>query len=151
MNHFMMQTRLGPIEIKDDGAAITALRFVQKSEAPGAQTPLQVLAAEQIEEYLNGRRQGFDLPLAPKGTAFQQAVWQALLNIPYGETRSYGQLAALLGRPKAARAVGGANGRNPIALIIPCHRVIETSGGLGGYAYGVPIKRELLGLEGRKP
>ncbi|MDR2514229.1 MAG: methylated-DNA--[protein]-cysteine S-methyltransferase [Christensenellaceae bacterium] len=146
-----MQTELGLIEIQDDGAAITALRFVHQGEAQSPQTPLQALAARQIAEYLAGKRKRFELPLAPQGTAFQQAVWQALLAIPYGETLSYGQLAARLGSPKAARAVGSANGRNPIALVIPCHRVIETSGGLGGYAYGLPIKRALLSLEGSLP
>ncbi|WP_339463764.1 methylated-DNA--[protein]-cysteine S-methyltransferase [Pseudomonas sp. EA_105y_Pfl2_R69] len=102
----------------------------------------------QLDEYFAGCRQRFELPLAPQGTAFQQAVWQALLQIPFGQTSSYSALAAQIARPKAVRAVGAANGANPIAIIIPCHRVIGRDGSLTGYAGGLPRKALLLKLEG---
>ena len=101
----------------------------------------------QLAEYFDGSRKRFDLPLNPKGTVFQQSVWQALLMIPYGETRSYKEIATLVGNPKASRAVGMANNRNPISIIVPCHRVIGSSGKLVGYGGGLAIKEKLLGLE----
>ncbi|MBP8221372.1 MAG: methylated-DNA--[protein]-cysteine S-methyltransferase, partial [Aeromonadaceae bacterium] len=97
--------------------------------------------------YFAGRLQRFTLPLAAHGTAFQQAVWQALCDIPYGETRSYGDIARAIGKPAAVRAVGAANGRNPLSIIVPCHRVIGQNGSLTGYAGGLPIKQQLLALE----
>ena len=97
-----------------------------------------------------GRRTTFDLPLAPAGTEFQRDVWNALLRIPYGETTSYGQLARTIGRPMAVRAVGAANGQNPIPIIIPCHRVIGSDGRLVGFGGGLNVKRFLLGLEQRR-
>lgn len=103
--------------------------------------------AEQVGAFFRGERTGFDLPLAPEGTEFQQRIWQALLAIPFGETRSYGELARSLGMPGASRAVGRANGANPIALIVPCHRVIGSDGSLTGYAGGVDLKRRLLAFE----
>jgi methylated-DNA-[protein]-cysteine S-methyltransferase len=101
----------------------------------------------QIEEYCAGTRRDFELPLAPQGTSFQQEVWNALVKIPFGTTTSYGALAAKLGRPNAARAVGLANGSNPIGLIVPCHRVIGVDGSLTGYGGGLPLKRALLAHE----
>ena len=101
----------------------------------------------QLREYFEGRRKVFDLKLDFSGTEFQQKVWSALLTIPYGETRSYAQIAKQIGRPDAVRAVGAANGRNPISLIVPCHRVIGSDGSLTGYAGGLPAKRALLELE----
>ncbi|MDH1899273.1 methylated-DNA--[protein]-cysteine S-methyltransferase [Aeromonas caviae] len=101
----------------------------------------------EFRDYFAGRLQRFTLPLAPRGTAFQQAVWQALCDIPYGETRSYGDIARAIGKPNAVRAVGAANGRNPLSIIIPCHRVIGQNGSLTGYAGGLPIKQALLTLE----
>lgn len=101
----------------------------------------------QLGEYFAGERDEFDLPLEPEGTEFQRAVWKALAEIPYGETRSYGQIAAEVGRPKAARAVGMANNRNPIAVIVPCHRVIGAGGSLVGYAGGLERKTWLLDHE----
>ena len=103
---------------------------------------------EQIAEYFQGRRQAFDLVLNPQGTAFQKRVWTALREIPFGETRSYGELAKTLGMPHGARAVGRANGTNPIPLIIPCHRVISSHGQLTGFAHGLEAKQFLLDLEG---
>ena len=102
----------------------------------------------QLDEYFAGRRRRFELPLAPRGTAFQLAVWQALQQIPFGQTRCYGALAEAIGRPRAVRAVGAANGANPIAIIIPCHRVIGRDGSLTGYAGGLARKALLLQLEG---
>lgn len=102
---------------------------------------------EQLDEYFAGERDAFDLPLEPNGTEFQRAVWSALEQIPFGETRSYGQIAAQVGRPKAARAVGMANNRNPIAVIVPCHRVIGSGGALVGYAGGLERKTWLLDHE----
>ena len=110
-------------------------------------SPLLRQAAGQIEEYFNAQRREFQLPLDLRGTPFQQKVWNALLEIPYGETRSYAELARGIGEPKAFRAVGAANGANPVAVIVPCHRVISSGGGLGGYGGGVPLKRRLLALE----
>jgi methylated-DNA-[protein]-cysteine S-methyltransferase len=101
----------------------------------------------QLDEYFAGERQVFDLPLAPDGTDFQRRVWRALVAIPYGETRSYGELAALLGRPGASRAVGRANATNPIPIVVPCHRVIGADGSLTGFGGGLPLKRRLLDLE----
>ncbi|VXC38587.1 Methylated-DNA--protein-cysteine methyltransferase [Pseudomonas sp. 8Z] len=102
----------------------------------------------QLDEYFAGQRRQFELRLAPRGTTFQQAVWQALLAIPYGSTCSYSQLAEVIGRPNAVRAVGSANGANPISIIVPCHRVIGRNGSLTGYAGGLPRKQRLLELEG---
>lgn len=104
--------------------------------------------AAQLREYFAGKRRSFDLPLAPAGTAFQQRVWDELKRIPFGETRTYGQIAAAIGSPRACRAVGGANGANPIPVIVPCHRVIGSDGSLTGFGSGLPVKRFLLQLEG---
>ncbi len=109
--------------------------------------PILSEAVRQLEEYFLGKRTQFELPLAAKGTAFQQAVWQALCRIPFGETWSYQQLADEIGNPKAVRAVGLANGKNPISVIVPCHRVIGKNGRLTGYAGGVETKQRLLELE----
>jgi methylated-DNA-[protein]-cysteine S-methyltransferase len=105
-------------------------------------------AFRQLEAYFAGERRTFELPLAPHGTAFQLRVWHELQLIPYGETRSYGELARRLGLPGGARAVGLANGSNPLAIIVPCHRVIGSDGSLTGFGGGLPIKRQLLALEG---
>lgn len=130
---------------------ITALHFsdeVEQSIAPGS--TLQRQACQQLDEYFVGQRQHFELPLAPQGTDFQQQVWQALQSIPHGEHRSYKEIALQIDNPKAVRAVGLANSRNPIALIIPCHRVIGASGKLVGYAGGIARKAWLLEHECRQ-
>lgn len=111
------------------------------------QHPMLRKVKQQLEEYFAGQRQQFDLPLDFQGTAFQQQVWQALLSIPYGETRSYKEIAVQLGNEKAVRAVGAANGKNPISIIAPCHRVIGSSGALVGFAGGLDKKQILLSLE----
>ena len=132
-----IKTPIGPLTLEADENAVTAIRF----SAGGAQDASPLLDAAEA-------RRTFDLPLAPHGTAFQQRVWMALRAIPYGETRTYGELAAAIDSPNASRAVGMANHRNPIPIIIPCHRVIGANGTLTGYAGGLEIKRRLLALEG---
>ncbi len=116
--------------------------------AEDADHPLLCETERQLGDYFAGRRRVFDLPLAFVGTEFQQQVWRALLTIPFGQTRSYAQLAAQIGHPKAARAVGAANGKNPISIVAPCHRVIGASGALTGFAGGFAAKAYLLRLEG---
>ena len=111
------------------------------------QHPILVETERQLAEYFAGKRQDFDISLDMRGTPFQKNVWEALLAIPFGETRSYGQLARQLGNPNATRAVGAANGRNPISIIVPCHRVIGSSGSLTGFAGGLDTKSRLLDLE----
>jgi methylated-DNA-[protein]-cysteine S-methyltransferase len=142
---------LGPLHLCARGDQLTAL-LLPTSEPPAEErtrtTDVLATAADQLREYFAGHRRDFDLPLAPQGTGFQQLVWTALLAIPFGQTRSYGQIAAAIGRPAASRAVGAANGSNPIAIIIPCHRVIGSSGKLTGYGGGLPAKRWLLAHEG---
>jgi len=113
--------------------------------------PILVETARQLAQYFAGRRQTFDLALDFAGTAFQRKVWHALLTIPFGETRTYAQIARQIGRPKAVRAVGAANGRNPISIVAPCHRVIGSSGELTGFAGGLDAKAYLLRLEGARP
>lgn len=110
--------------------------------------PILKLTVSQLKEYFNGERRDFSIPLAANGTEFQNKVWQALTTIPYGETWCYKDLAIAVGNPKASQAVGGANSKNPISIIVPCHRVIGKNGSLTGYAGGVDIKQALLKLEG---
>ncbi|MDV3457983.1 methylated-DNA--[protein]-cysteine S-methyltransferase [Sphingomonas sp. HF-S4] len=115
------------------------------AEAPDH--PVLAETARQLRDYFDGRRTSFDLPLDFRGTDFQRRVWAALLTIPFGETRSYGAIARQIGRPNASRAVGAANGRNPISIVAPCHRVIGTNGALTGFAGGLAAKELLLGIE----
>jgi len=115
------------------------------------QHPVLLETERQLTEYFAGRRERFELPLDFCGTVFQKQVWAALLTIPYGQTRSYRDIATQIGRPKAVRAVGAANGRNPLSIVAPCHRVVGTSGGLTGFAGGLPAKALLLGLERPTP
>lgn len=145
-----LESPAGLIEIEENGGAISALRFV--SHIPkGSNEPTGVLkeAVKQLEEYFSGERKNFDLPLDQDGTVFQQKAWEYLISIPYGETVSYKEEAISIGSPKACRAVGSANGKNNIAIIVPCHRVVNEGGGLGGYAYGLEAKKYLLDLERR--
>lgn len=151
----LLQSPIGELLAVERDGALTDLHVLagrhvptQAAEWRAERTPLLASLAVQLEEYFAGVRRAFDLPLAPVGTAFQQAAWRALLAIPYGETRSYAEQARALGRPTASRAVGAANGRNPIAIVIPCHRVIAADGSLGGYSGGLPLKQALLALEG---
>ncbi len=148
-NVFFYDSEIGRLGIADDGSAITDV-FFAKEEAVNFEvfeTPLIKEAYEQINEYLKGKRKTFDLPIFASGTEFQQKAWNALKDIPYGETRSYKDIALAVGNEKACRAVGMANNRNPISIIIPCHRVIGKNGKLVGYGGGLPIKEYLLKLE----
>lgn len=155
MNEFRWHRRiaspLGPLCASTNGAALTALGFDRAEPAatlpPVAAVALLDEAASQLAGWFAGTRTAFDLPLAPEGTPFQRKVWEALLAIPYGATASYGDIARRVGQPAAVRAVGAANARNPIAIVIPCHRVIGADGTLTGYAGGLPRKRALLALE----
>jgi len=140
-----IDTPVGKMYLEGDERYVTALRFGSTEE--DNPSPILMLAKEQLEEYFAGEREYFELPLKPEGTAFQQRVWAALLDIPYGETASYGEIAEKIGNPKGSRAVGMANNRNPIAIIIPCHRVIGTDGRLVGYGGGLQNKEFLLKLE----
>jgi len=147
-----MASPLGPLALVSDGTALTEVRFDDTGTADDPATvedPILAAARAQLEEYLAGRRLGFDLPLRPRGTQFQRAVWDALPAIPYGRTLTYAAVAARLGHPSAARAVGLANARNPLAVVVPCHRVVGASGALVGYAGGLGRKRFLLELEAR--
>ncbi|NMA75495.1 MAG: methylated-DNA--[protein]-cysteine S-methyltransferase [Bacteroidales bacterium] len=142
----------GRIAIVGNSEAITHLYFSEEPGFPGAvarETALLEEAAHQLKQYFAGRRKIFELPLAPEGTTFQLKVWRALRTIPYGQTRSYGQIARVTGNEKAARAVGAANNKNPISIIIPCHRVIGADGKLVGYGGGLERKAYLLELEKR--
>ena len=123
-----------------------ALRLPKAKEMP--EHKILKKAEKQITEYFDGKRKKFNIELSMEGTLFQKQVWTALLTIPFGETRSYGELAKQIKRPKASRAVGAANGRNPLSIIVPCHRVIGSNGSLTGFAGGVDIKEKLLKLEG---
>jgi methylated-DNA-[protein]-cysteine S-methyltransferase len=141
----------------DAAGRVTGLHFLDGHRTPvrGAEWVRDERALAplrgQLEEYFAGERREFDLELAPSGSPFQLSVWRALCAIPYGATASYGEIAAAVGQPGAARAVGGANNRNPIAIVVPCHRVIGASGSLTGYGGGLPRKRRLLALEGGVP
>ena len=141
------ETKLGLLLVACEDGAVTRLQWVEEMTRPDDPTSLSDEAAAQVRAYLDGQRETFDLPLAPHGTDFQRAVWQQVSAIPYGQTRSYSDIAAALGRPKAVRAVGAAIGRNPVWLAIPCHRVVGKGGALTGYAGGLERKAFLLELE----
>lgn len=151
LSYHILQTTLGKLFLIADDEVLRAVCFGAISpkfaKAVARETTLLEQAALQIEEYLQGKRKKFSLPIALQGTDFQQKVWQELLNIPYGETRSYKQIAEKIGCPKGYRAVGMANNKNPIAIIVPCHRVIGQNKKLVGYAGGIDIKEKLLKLE----
>jgi len=155
LHYTYMASPVGALKLVGHDAGLSAILW--ENDKPdrvrlGAMTeatdhPVLTRAARQLDEYFRGARRGFDLPLSFEGTPFQKAVWQALLTIPYGQVRSYGQIAHQIGHATAVRAVGAANGRNPISIIAPCHRVIGASGALTGFAGGLEVKRFLLGLE----
>jgi methylated-DNA-[protein]-cysteine S-methyltransferase len=156
----IVETPIGALEaVTDDAGRLVSLHFGDPwSVASG---PERVASAKshgqpatdygrQLSEYFAGKRRTFEIDLAPRGTAFQQAVWKELLNVPYGDTITYAELARRIGRPSSVRAVGAANGANPIPVIIPCHRVIGSNGTLTGYGGGIERKQWLLALEGRR-
>jgi len=147
MYNMTMDSPVGSLWLASDGECLTKLTF---GTNPAGENPCPLLerTREELLEYFSGRRREFDIPLRPAGTAFQQADWRALCQIPYGETASYRDIAIAIGNPKACRAVGMANHANPIAIIIPCHRVVGRDGSLTGYGGGLEIKRFLLKLEG---
>ncbi|MEM0554397.1 MULTISPECIES: methylated-DNA--[protein]-cysteine S-methyltransferase [Aeromonas] len=149
----ILPTRCGDLLVAINEHGLVHVDFVRGLRAlpdmSGWQQDAAALAPflAEFDAYFAGREQRFSLPLAARGTAFQQAVWQALCDIPYGETRSYSDIARAIGNPDAVRAVGAANGRNPLSIIVPCHRVIGQNGSLTGYAGGLEIKKVLLALE----
>lgn len=149
-----LPTPVGVLLLQASGGALVGVRLLPEEEdcrialCEGKDdAPVLEQAARQLTEYFRGNRTAFDLPLAPAGTPFQQAVWEALRAIPYGETRSYGQVAAAVNRPGAARAVGGACHANPLLIVTPCHRVIGSGGALTGFGCGLGVKQQLLTLE----
>jgi methylated-DNA-[protein]-cysteine S-methyltransferase len=156
MNMMKIDTPIGPLHAEfDEAGRLVELGFRPSSrrvdESTRISTPRRLDdLSTQLTEYFNGKRKSFHYPLAPLGTPFQLAVWNALLEIPYGATMTYAQLAHRIGKPNAVRAVGAANGANPIPVIIPCHRVIGSNGTLTGYGGGIERKQWLLALEGRR-
>ena len=148
-NTAMFQTILGQVVISEQDGAITELFFAKDTHYSGNNriTPVLKEAEKQLSEYLSGIRKTFDLKLAAKGTEFQKMVWNTLQEIPYGETRSYKQVAEMIGRPGAYRVVGMTNSKNPILIITPCHRILGSDGKLVGYAGGLEIKKNLLEME----
>ena len=144
---FTYDTVLGSVTFVEEDGALLAITTHRPCKGIEQETALIKEAYRQLSEYLKGERQMFYLPLNPRGTDFQKRVWRALCDIPYGETRSYKQIAEAIGNPKAVRAVGMANNRNPITIVVPCHRVIGADGKLVGYGGGLEMKEFLLRLE----
>ncbi|AKC85663.1 methylated-DNA--[protein]-cysteine S-methyltransferase [Pseudoxanthomonas suwonensis] len=158
IHYHRIDSPVGPLTIAASDAGLHAIEFPSNRHPVRRDRdwregdhPLLRRAQAQLDEYFAGERRTFDLPLAPQGTPFQREVWFALAAIPYGETASYAQLAARVDRPSATRAVGAANGRNPLPIVLPCHRVIGADGSLTGFGGGLPTKRFLLELEGALP
>ena len=151
-----MDSPVGRLKLVASGKGLTAILWPNDNPkrvplgdlTEDAKNPFLIQAEAELAEYFAAKRSEFTVPLDFNGTGFQQSVWQALLTIPFGETRSYGQIAVQLGKPSASRAVGAANGKNPISIIVPCHRVIGTNGKLTGFAGGLETKAHLLALEG---
>ncbi|MGE5627018.1 MAG: methylated-DNA--[protein]-cysteine S-methyltransferase [Solirubrobacterales bacterium] len=152
-NVYIYDSPIGKILIADNGEKITNIYFKDetfiKEDWKVNETELIKKTYNELIEYFNGKRKSFDIPLAPIGTEFQMKCWKALQEIPYGETKTYGEIAEIIGNPKASRAVGSSNNKNPISIIIPCHRVIGANGKLVGYAGGLHVKEYLLNLERR--
>jgi methylated-DNA-[protein]-cysteine S-methyltransferase len=166
MTRIVIDSPVGPLRLTADAAGLREIRFLGKTDPAdraaatgeatagagldsedGTGAPVLAEAVRQLGAYFAGELRELDLPLAPRGTPFQLAVWRALTDVRYGETTSYGELAARIGRPRAVRAVGAANGANPLPIVVPCHRVIGADGSLTGYGGGLPVKRALLALE----
>ncbi|MDR1236519.1 MAG: methylated-DNA--[protein]-cysteine S-methyltransferase [Holosporaceae bacterium] len=148
MDCFCYQTIIGEMTILANKNSVTGVNFGRCfSDAQNVESHLIREAFAQLREYLSGSKQTFDLDLAPDGSIFQMSVWNELKKIPYGETKTYGEIAVAIGNPKSCRAVGRACGQNPISIFIPCHRVIGSDGNLTGYAGGTDIKKKLLEIE----
>ncbi|WP_181772286.1 methylated-DNA--[protein]-cysteine S-methyltransferase [Amycolatopsis pittospori] len=153
--HTVIDSPYGPLTLVAEEQSLCGLYMVEQRHRPAEETfghpdpgaPIFVETERQLKEYFAGQRKDFDLPLSFAGTDFQRMVWKGLCEIPYGETVSYGQLADRLGRPTASRAVGLANGKNPMGIIVPCHRVVGATGDLTGYGGGIERKRQLLDFE----
>jgi methylated-DNA-[protein]-cysteine S-methyltransferase len=152
MKYQYLDSPIGTLRLVSDGEQLARIEFegrycvdigdIEDSDA------VLAACADQLQDYFKARRRSFDLPLAARGTTFQHSVWEALQVIPYGEVRSYGDIARTIGKPTAVRAVGAANGRNPLPIVVPCHRVIGSNGSLTGFAGGLEAKTLLLRLEG---
>lgn len=142
----------GLLEIVSEGNSLTAVRKYEAvpEDKDFSEDPVTRETEQQLREYFSGKRIAFDLPISLGGTDFRRAVWNALLEIPYGETRSYSEIASAVGKPSAQRAAGNAIGDNPILIVIPCHRVIRSDGGMGGFSAGIEMKKFLMKLEGHK-
>lgn len=147
MKYYIYESAVGMLTIAEKDGKLTHVCFGEWEWGEKEETPFIAEVWRQLQEYFAGQRKCFDLALDPAGTKFQKKVWEALLTIPYGEVRTYGQIAAQIGNPKAGRAVGMANHNNPIGIIVPCHRVIGANGKLTGYAGGMDKKEWLLQLE----
>ena len=163
MNLHYLESPIGRLRLESNGTELVRIAFADESqegdpssdattgsgdEDTGGNDPVLTAAVTQLRDYFAGRRSHFELPLAPAGTDFQRAVWRALEGIPYGELRSYRDIATAIGRPTAVRAVGAANGRNPLPIVVPCHRVIGSDVSLTGFAGGLDVKKKLLQMEG---
>lgn len=144
----LCQSPVGPLTLSASESALLSINFGDTRTSGDASNPILEQTARELSEYFAGGRKIFDIPLSPAGTDFQKKVWAALETIPYGETATYGGIAARIGKPGAAIAVGQANSRNPIPILIPCHRVIGANGKLVGYTGGMHIKETLLSIEG---
>lgn len=151
LKYTVVSSPIGPLRLLSNGKALVRVEFAGRHGDDGVEMRDAVLdqAERELREYFEGRRQAFDVPVTTEGTVFQQQVWDALRGIPYGELRSYRDVATSIGKPAAVRAVGAANGRNPVPIIVPCHRVIGSNGTLTGFGGGLETKRRLLALEGR--
>jgi len=150
MHYAVMNTRVGPVTVASTDRGLAAVHFGNNvPEGAVVDDSVNREIVQQLSEYFEGKRTRFELPLDVEGTPFQKSVWNQLLQIPYGETRSYGDIAKALGKPAASRAVGMANHNNPVAIVIPCHRVVGQNGSLTGYAGGLHLKEQLLSIERR--
>jgi methylated-DNA-[protein]-cysteine S-methyltransferase len=151
MNVQYLPSPIGTLRLLSNGTRLTRIEFEGQhsdDDARNSSDPVLLASVAQLDGYFRGQRRAFDLPLAASGTPFQHSVWTALASIPYGELRSYRDIAQCIGNAAAVRAVGAANGRNPLPIVVPCHRVIGSNGALTGFAGGLEVKRFLLALEG---
>jgi len=151
MNYQFLNSPIGKLRLVSDGKHMIAIEFEgmygDLKDDREVDDPVLKSCASQLQEFFSGKRTRFNLPMAPQGTEFQRSVWTALEKIPHGKLRSYADIAQAIGKPKAVRAVGAANGRNPLPIVVPCHRVVGSDGSLTGFAGGLDIKRQLLLLE----